>query len=100
MTTNHYPELSDILGSYFHQDWAAEFQTDDAALQTIVAGESPARLKSAAAELDLLLRKGLAQDALRTVITIELGCFFEPHSRNLSWEEWLSHVKRKFEEGC
>lgn len=97
MTTNQYPELSDILGSYFHQDWHDEFASDDDALQTIIDSESSERLKSATAEIDVLLRVGLTEDVLRSFATVELGCFFEPQSRNLSWEEWLGHVKSKFE---
>jgi CdiI immunity protein len=97
MTSNQFPELSDILGSYFHQDWHDEFISDDAALHTIIRGESSERLKSTAAEIDTLLREGLAPEALRSFATVELGCFFEPQSRNLTWEEWLRHVKSKFE---
>lgn len=97
MTTNQFPELSDLLGSYFHQDWREEFNSDDEALKTIIAGESSGRLKSAVAEIDALLQRGLAPDALRTLATIELGCFFEPQSRNLSWTEWLLYVKNVFD---
>jgi len=97
MTTNQYPELSDVLGSYFHQDWHDEFATDEAALQTIVDGESPNRLKAMCAEIDTLLCSGLDEGTLRSFATIKLGCFFEPQSRSLSWEEWFKYVKKKFE---
>jgi hypothetical protein len=97
MTSNQFPELSDILGSYFHQDWYDEFTSDDAALHAITLGESSERLKSAAAEIDTLLGGGLTPEALRSFATLELGCFFEPQSRNFSWEQWLWHVKSKFE---
>jgi hypothetical protein len=97
MTNNRYPELSDILGSYFHQDWHEEFATDETALQSIVDSESSGRLKSAIAEIEALLNVGMTESGLRSFAVVELGCFFEPHSRNLSWEEWFVHVKRRFE---
>lgn len=97
MTSNQFPELSDILGSYFHQDWHDEFSSDDHALLTIVGNESSERLRSAAAEIDALLRMELTPDALRSFSTVKLGCFFEPQSKNLSWQEWLGYVKSKFE---
>jgi hypothetical protein len=97
MTSNQFPELSDILGSYFHQDWHCEFTSDDHVLHTIVGCESSERLKTAAAEVDALLRMGLTSEALSSFASVELGCFFEPQSRNLSWQEWLGHVQSKFE---
>jgi hypothetical protein len=97
MINSKYPQLCDIFGSYFHQDWNDEFATDDAALQTIVDGESLERLKSACAEIDALLQIGMDESGLRSFISVELGCFFEPQSRNISWAEWLQHVKQKFE---
>lgn len=97
MTSNPYPELSDILGSYFHQDWHDEFASDGDALRAIIGGESPERLQAAASELDRLLHAGLTESELRSLATVELGCFFEPESRSLSWEEWLWHVKSRFQ---
>lgn len=97
MTANQFPELSDLLGSYFHQDWHDEFNSDDEAVKAIAAGESSERLKSVAEEIDALLHVGLTSEALRSVATIELGCFFEPQSRGLSWEQWLRHVKNVFD---
>ena len=96
MNSKTFPELSDLLGSYFHQDWHDEFRSDDVALTAIAAGESSERLKSAAAEIDALLHVGLTSEALRSFATVELGCFFEPQSRGLSWHQWLAHVRSVF----
>jgi hypothetical protein len=96
MTRKKLSVLNQLLGSYFHQDWPDEFESDDSALRSIVDSEPAMQLVAGANEIDFLLAAALPERELRTVLVNELGCYFDPASKGLSSEQWLKHVRERF----
>lgn len=88
--------ISHLLGCYFHQDWPDEFDSDHSALQAIVSGESNEQLQKGVKEIDLILTANLSEDELRDILVNDVGCYFEPMSRGITYQAWLMEVRNNF----
>jgi hypothetical protein len=97
MTRKKFPELEQLLGCYFHQDWAEEFSEDALALQAIIQSESKDRLAAAVSELDVLLGLGLSEAELSSVLDNQLGCYFDASANGGTCLQWLRQVRHEFE---
>jgi len=84
-----FPALYQLFGGYFHEDWAEEHATPDAAVRAFVA-EAPREAAAAArSELDRLLASGLSDAALTRLL--EDG-FHSDHVPQRA-AEWLVGVR-------
>ncbi|WP_122283944.1 contact-dependent growth inhibition system immunity protein [Pseudomonas syringae group genomosp. 3] len=93
-----YTILSQLLGSYFHQDWAEEFSDSTRALNEIISCEPADTLKNSLTEIDQLLELKLTEEDYRDIMTSTIGCYFEPSSEKTNYSEWLSKIARQFKE--
>ena len=96
MTYEKLNALEQLLGSYFHQDWTEEFDSDKSALQAIIDFEPREQLLAGAYEIDELLGATLTSDALQEILVSKLGCYFDPGSVGLTCERWLKLVQQEF----
>ncbi|MDH2054986.1 contact-dependent growth inhibition system immunity protein [Achromobacter marplatensis] len=96
MIDNNFEALSQLLGCYFHQDWPDEFESDTVALQAIIDCESKSQLVEAAKEIDFFLSLNLSEDAVRTILVDTIGCYYDPASRGIDYQQWLKVVREKF----
>jgi len=85
-----------LLGGYFHQDWPDEFDSDVTALQAIVESETIDQIRAGVAEIDSLLAETPSEMELRDILITKLGCYFEPESQGISYEQWLKKVRGVF----
>jgi hypothetical protein len=97
MTTN-FSVLSQLLGSYFHQDWSDEFGSDGEALQAIVQAEPREQVEIGVEEIDQLLAEHKSEEELRVIMVDEIGCYFEPESQGIGYMDWLARVRGYFAE--
>jgi hypothetical protein len=88
--------LEQLLGCYFHQDWLEEFDNDISALDAIVNSEPSEYLQACIKEIDALLASALTEEELSIVVIQNIGCYFDPKSRGLGYDEWLRLVRNKF----
>jgi len=96
MTCKDLDVLGQLLGCYFHQDWPDEFDSDESAFQAIVHSEPQERLLAGVREIDILLAASLPESELGVLMTERAGCYFDPHSVGLTYEQWLIRVREKF----
>ncbi|KPC52528.1 contact-dependent growth inhibition system immunity protein [Amantichitinum ursilacus] len=96
MTYQNIEALGQLLGCYFHQDWTDEFDSDEAAFQVIVDSEPKERLLAGVKEIDALLAASLPEDELRSLMAESAGCYFDPGSEGLTYEQWLKRARQKF----
>ena len=89
--------LSQLFGSYFHQDWIEEFDTDVAAVQAMVESEPCEARASASNELHGLLSSDLSEAELAIIMTDDVGCYFDPGSKGQTYREWLGNVLEPLE---
>jgi len=98
MTYNNFEALRQLLGCYFHQDWPDEFDDDEAAFLVIIDSEPKEQLLAGVKEIDALLGASLPEDELGALLTEQAGCYFDPSSVGLTYEQWLKRVRQKFVE--
>jgi len=88
--------LAQLLGGYFHQDWPDEFYSDATALQAIIDSETKDQIRAGVAEIDSLLAETPSEIELRDILITKVGCYFEPESQGISYEQWLKKVRGVF----
>lgn len=96
MTYNKLDALRQLLGCYLHQDWTNEFIDDEAAFQAIVGSEPKEQLLAGVKEIDSLLEASLSESELGALLVERVGCYFDPGSVGLTYEQWLKRVRQKF----
>jgi hypothetical protein len=96
MTYKNLDALAQLFGCYFHQDWADEFDSDEAAFQAITASESKEQLLAGVREIDALLAASLPESELRSLMTGPAGCYFDPGLEGLTYQQWLKRARQKF----
>lgn len=96
MTYENLEVLGQLLGPYFHQDWTDEFDSHEGAFQAIIASEPKEQLSAGVREIDALLEASLQEGELRSLMTGPIGCYFDPGSEGLTYEQWLKRVRQRF----
>ncbi len=84
MSFNKTSALEQLLGCYFHQDWASEFDDDVAAFQAIILAESQEMIAEGLGEINILLATELSENDLRKMLVDQIACYFDPSSDGLT----------------
>jgi hypothetical protein len=92
MTEKRYPELEQLFGAYFHQDWDLEGPDDQAILARYLEESSETDLQQAIAELQRLLDEPMEENELGDFLLRELGSYYYPMAEGKSYREWLEEV--------
>ncbi|MHA6912622.1 contact-dependent growth inhibition system immunity protein [Ralstonia pseudosolanacearum] len=87
--------IKQLLGCYFHQDWMAEFDGSEDALQAISVSEPKEMILDCVAEIDTILVAQLSESELIVLFAETLGCYFDPGSEQLTYQQWLMRVRKK-----
>jgi hypothetical protein len=91
MSTN-YPNLDNLIGCYFHQDWQTEGPTVDAVLETYLKEYSAEYPPLVLAELRALLQRS---DAEVEAELDKMGCEYSPEGDNTTYREWLDRMEAR-----
>jgi hypothetical protein len=94
-----FPNLFQLLGGYFHQDWFLDDANAIAVLQRYLNDAVPGQVQDVANEIEKLLGRNLNDDELKHVLFPELGCYYDPTVDNISQSEWLRWVQNRLREG-
>jgi hypothetical protein len=86
------PNLAQLFGGYFNQDWRLDRSSPAEILQLFVEDERE-RVSATRAELDLLLREGMSEDQLRDFIVRRLGSYYDPTLVGKPMRDWLEEVR-------
>ncbi|GAA2288677.1 contact-dependent growth inhibition system immunity protein [Streptomyces kunmingensis] len=86
-----FPALAHLMGSYFHQDFSAEYGSHAEALDDYLALESPQDHRATAANIDAFLAINRTDDELAEAIRV-LGLRVAP-PKGVSLRQWLSDVR-------
>lgn len=66
------------------------------ALQSIVEAEPKEQISAGIAEIDALLSVPLTEGELRTILIDKAGCYFDPTSLGITYQQWLKRVREEF----
>ncbi|MER6615319.1 contact-dependent growth inhibition system immunity protein [Streptomyces xantholiticus] len=86
-----FPELHQLLGSYFHQDFSLDYASHKGALDDYLAGSAEEALKQAAMEIHTLLSI-IETDRDLSVAADALGLEVVP-PKNVTLRQWLSDIR-------
>jgi hypothetical protein len=92
-TGGKFDSLKQLLGCYFHQDSPAEFEDDLAAVRAMLANESDEQIAKGILPIGSVLHAELNEDQLETMLTDQMGCYFEPASAGLNRAQWLYRLR-------
>jgi hypothetical protein len=94
-----FPNLFQLLGGYFHQDWCLDDPNAEAALRRYMNDTVPGQVQDTVNEIDALLTKNLSDDQLKQMLLVDLGCYYDPTADNITHAEWLRWVQNRLREG-
>jgi CdiI immunity protein len=91
---SEYPELSQFLGGYFHQDWGLEANDWQGIVEHYRSEQNLEEREAAASEIDRLLLEPMNTDQLGTYLFRELHCYYlpRPDLGGPDVREWLRQV--------
>jgi hypothetical protein len=92
--TTTYPVLSELLGSYFHEQWDPRAGSQPT-IERMIQETPRATLQRAVSELDALLSSGVCEPQLTDVLQFELGCNVTPADENVDASGWLEQLRRE-----
>lgn len=87
---SRFPNLSQFLGAYFHQDWTEDASSADDVVNAFMASADVAARENVAREIDALLHN--TREAELPNALVELGCCYEPRADGVEPAAWLRHV--------
>lgn len=88
-----FPNLSSLVGAYFHQDWDLDDPDEKAVLARFARGESRSLILSVLSELKELLTLRLNEPQLAQLLE-RLGCYYHPPGAGLTYAEWLKQMAK------
>ncbi|MCC3452988.1 contact-dependent growth inhibition system immunity protein [Microcoleus sp. PH2017_08_TRC_O_A] len=91
---DQFPNLTQFFSSYFHQEWALEADTPSQVVNNYRNSEPPESIEAALQELGQLLEMPISEPDLETFVLDELGCYYDPQSKNQTVREWLESVQQ------
>lgn len=96
MTEHSFPHLSQFLSAYFHQDWHLDTNSADEVIQDYLENEPPITIQQTSQELDSLLQQNLDNSTLSTLLTDDLGCYYNPEFQSMTPQQWLTWLQSQF----
>ena len=88
-----FPELTQFLGGYLHEDWVDDYETADEAVFHFLSVARVEQVSAAKRELDAFMKLNLDDASLAEALSLDLGCSYYPPGDGLSCREWLSTVQ-------
>ena len=73
-----FPNLIQLLGAYFHQDWCDDDPDAQAVLRRYLNDAVPGQVQDVVNEIEELLGKQLNDDQLKQMLFVDLGCYYDP----------------------
>lgn len=92
MTNRSVEQLSQILGSYFDEDWRAEHREAEGCLIRMLREVPAEDQRLAASEIRQLLDGTLCENQIRDVLLYEVGCRYLYDRDGYDASSWLRHV--------
>jgi len=95
---DQYPELNQIMGGYFHQDWFDDFRdrgeepSEEIVLQQMLLQKSVSRKQAAIRELERLLASTHDEETLQQIIVDDMGAQVDPRLDGSTMHAWLEHI--------
>jgi hypothetical protein len=91
------PALAHLMGAYFHQDWADEFDGDFRAAVDVFVAETPDLPRLLPAEVEQVLSLHTDDDSVEQYLG-SLGCEYTLLPGEGGYRGWLTEIARRVRE--
>jgi hypothetical protein len=92
---DQFPKLAQLMGAYFHQDWADDDPDEMAVVREYARFESPDGLRRVVREInDYLSLPPRAKGPARTLFE-DFGCYVHTSTLGLTDAEWLRRIQEE-----
>jgi hypothetical protein len=90
--TDQFEPLEQFLGGYFHQDWAVDYDSEDAVIAAFRDDVGPEGVAEVIASIDALLATPDSDEALKTRL-LGMGLASTPSGADGTARGWLREVR-------
>jgi hypothetical protein len=87
------PQLKQLAGAYFHQDYDLEYADEDAAVRDFARGQEESAVRELAQEIDSLLAKPLSESQFGDLWVKTLFAAYDPTADGWTYRDWFAHVR-------
>jgi len=87
-----YPQLAQLAGAYFHQDYDLDAPTPAGIIAHFLDGEEPGAARELAADISSILDSGMTETQIGSLWVTELHASYEPVKDGLTYRAWLTTV--------
>jgi len=93
-----YPELDQIMGVYFNQDWFDDFRdrgeepSEEIVLQQMLQQSNASQKQAAIRDLERLLASTHDEETLQQIIVDDMGAQVDPRLDGSTMHAWLEHI--------
>lgn len=88
-----FPNLTQFLGGWFHQDWLDEgYENPEDVVRAYAKDESSKAVRGTMAEIEKLLAHKLPPTQMRRLLGDDLGCAYDPTVEDKTYRAWLREV--------
>ena len=94
-----YPDLHQLLGGYFHQDWVLDDATWEEAVDDFVAESPRSAALACIGQLDELLARGFTDSELEQIVQ-RLDGAVDTSGLPMTAGQWLAAVRRRVDAGA
>jgi hypothetical protein len=96
-TKDKYPNLDDLLGAYFNQDWDEDYDTPEAVISGFAQDGDKKGIEDTINELKTLLKEEHTQNEWLRIIYDDFGCFCNPEHGGIQPTDWLKKIQKQLE---
>lgn len=89
---DHYDQLRQFFGSYFHQDWDIEGDTWEAIIKAYQGANDPRQQRFVSAQIDSLIKDFESGYVDSDTFLSDFYCEYNPAADGLSILEWLTKI--------
>ncbi len=99
MKNVEFDRLEQFFGSYFHEDWAYEYESEEAAVKDYSSGVDSDALRQTIQELDELISQDLPEHSISSLLQKDFHCRYNPvlaWGSSVNWLHWVRDTLAKY----
>ena len=95
MSETRFPDLSQCLGAYLHQDWMYDYGSADEAIDRFLEAALLEESVAVLADLEKILKQDFSE-AEWDALMWEFGCYYDPIAAGYTIPAWLEKIRIRF----
>lgn len=94
-----YPNLDDLLGAYFNQDWNEDYDTPEAVISSFARDGDKKGIEQTITELKTLLKEEHTFEAWGRILYDDFGCeYYFDYENDYTPKQFLEKIQKQLED--